>query len=166
MAVGTRTAPAYTAVPPFRRLTLHLVDASGDTFTDSMLIEPLATELEVEALIDGYQASTQASIWKVTNTGEYIGDEDPDNAGVDQRNSVKDGINLLFRNSANQGTFTPRVVAPIEGVMQGNQDIPLLVAPLSDYVTAVLAVQPITVGLASMQFTERRERSNNPRIKV
>lgn len=163
---GTRTAPTYVAQPPFRRLTIHLVDASGDNFADSMLINPGATAVEVEAIIANYQLSTQASVWKVTNVGEYVGEEDPDNATALNRSSVKDGINMLYRNTADMGTFTPRVVAPVAGIMQGNQDIPLLVAPLTDLVTAVLAVQPATVGLASMQFTERRERSNNPRVKV
>lgn len=163
---GTRTAPTFTAVPPFLRLTIHLVDASGDNFTDSTLINPAASDAEIEAIIAQYQASTQASVYKVTTQGEYTGDEDPDNAETDQRNSVKQGINLLMKNTANMGTFTPRVVAPIPAILQGNQDIPLLVSPLTDLVTAMLAVQPGTVGLTSMQYTERRERSNNPRVKV
>jgi hypothetical protein len=165
--MGTRTAPAYTSPPPFLRLTLHLIDASGDQSSDTMLINPASTPVQIEAYIDAYQATSQASIWKVSASGEAVGDADPDNATTDQRSSVKDGINMLYRNSVNLAANTQRVVAPVTTVMQGNQDIPLLTGTaLEPLVVAMLAIQPATLSLQSMQYTERRERANNARIKV
>ena len=165
--MGTRTAPTYTAIPPFRRIAISVVDSSGDRFTESFLITPLATDAEVEDFVSAYQAASQASVFRIENVGLFVGDEDPDNADTDQRNSVKDGINMLYRNSADLSTFTPRVVAPQPATMQGNQDIPQLIGtPLATLATATLALHAASVSLQSMQFTERRERSNNPRIKV
>jgi hypothetical protein len=50
--------------------------------------------------------------------------------------------------------------------MQGNQDIPLLSS--AEMTALILAELAILTGysLESAQFTERRERSNNPRIKA
>jgi hypothetical protein len=50
--------------------------------------------------------------------------------------------------------------------MQGNQDIPLLVSPLTTLVAAYLTVLGGAYALDSMQFTGRRERTNNPRVRT
>lgn len=165
MPAGTRTAPDATGAVTSTVTTLHMVDASGDNFADSIKTSATPIASEIQAWASAYQLNTQASIWKISQTWEWQGEEDPDNASTDQRNSVKQGINLLFRDIANLATQTPRVVSPIEGILQGNQDIPLLVAPLDGLVTAYLAMLT-GYSLDSMQYTERRERSNNPRIKV
>src|SRR5690606_38787962 len=162
---GTRTATTFNGTPAHRRITFHLIDASGDTYTDSFYIPVGTLAAEIETLAVTYQAATQASLYDITDTGSYLGDADPDNAEVGQRNSVKDGINLLFKDSATLDTFTPRIVAPVPAIMQGNQDIPLLSATeLSNFILQMLVVKP-AFNLNSAQFTERRERSNNPRVK-
>jgi len=50
--------------------------------------------------------------------------------------------------------------------MQGNQDIPLLTA--AEFIALIQSYQVLLTGysLASAQYTERRERKNNPRIKA
>lgn len=165
--MATRTAPAVTGDPVSTTATLHLMDASGDTFTDA-ISNPGAppTNAEIQAWSVAYQAATQASLYAVTLTLNWVGDADPDNADVGQRNSVKDGINLLYKNLATLRSTTPRLVAPIAAVMQGNQDIPLLSA--AQMVALITAELDLLTGssLVSAQFTERRERSNNPRIKA
>jgi hypothetical protein len=50
--------------------------------------------------------------------------------------------------------------------MQGNQDIPLMSADeMVDILTALLLLKP-SFFVNTAQFTGRRERRNNPRIKV
>lgn len=162
---AVRTAPALTGSPSRIRISIGLIDASGDNYSEAIDVPATMTQAEQEALVANYQLNTQASIFEVTVSGIYSGDEDTDNADTLQRNSIKNGINLLFKDSASGLSTTPRVVAPVPAILQGNQDIPLLVAPLPALVTSLL------IGLApktfnSMQYTERRERSNNPRVKV
>lgn len=166
---GTRTAPSVTTIATTQwGITLHLVDASGDNYTDFIAL--LGTDVpaltEIEAHVAAYQAATQASVYKVTMSQIWEGEEDPDNAEVGQRNSVKDGVNLLWKNPATMGSESPRLVAPIATVMQGNQDIPLLTA--AEFTALIGTYQVLLTGfsLISAQFTERRERKNNPRIKA
>jgi len=163
--MATRTAPATTATPT-TTATLHLIDSSGDNITDAITVPAALTAANIEIWADAYQAATQASIWKVSQTLEWVGDADPDNADVGQRNSVKDGVNLLWKNLTTLRTQTPRLFAPIADVMQGNQDIPLLSA--AEMTALIAAYQTLLSGftLGSAQYTERRERFNNPRIKA
>lgn len=163
--MAARTAPPVTGAVTSVNNTIHLIDASGDVITDNIVSVTAPTAAELEAWAATYQLSTQASIWKVSSVSNWEGDADPNNADVGQRNTVKEGINLLWKNIATLKTQNPRVVAPIAAVMQGNQDIPLLSA--TEMVNLIAAYQAILTGfdLQSAQFTARRERSNNPRIK-
>lgn len=167
MAVGTRTAPTVAIANINKSITsVHLIDASGDLSSDSLVTPTLMTDGNVETWVAAYQAATQASIWKVAQTIEYVGDKDSDNAGTDQRNSIADGTNLLFKNVTSLSTQTPRLIAPILATMQGNQDIPLLSSTeMTNLITAVLAILS-GFNLESAQFTGRRERKNNPRISA
>jgi hypothetical protein len=146
--------------------TLHLVDASGDNYTDAITLPASVSLANLEAWKDTYQAATNASVWKVSLTNEWQGEQDPDNAVAAYRGTVKEGVNLLFKNLTTLRAITPRLIAPIAGVMQGNQDIPLLTA--TEFVALITEYQQILTGYAleSAQFTGRRERTNNPRIKA
>lgn len=164
--MATRTAPTVDGSPNVTNVTLHLVDTSGDTFTDQLPVFGTPTAADYEAWAASYQAATQASLWKVSIGQEYVGDADPDNADAGFRGSISDGINLLYKNIATRNSVTPRLVAPISAVMQGNQDIPLISsAELTALITAELAILT-GYGLSTAQFTGRRERTNNPKIKV
>lgn len=166
---GTRTAPTVGALTPTASAaTMSLIDASGDTIAEGISVagDGLLDYAEVEAIAAAYQSASNASLWKVTQTVEWEGAADSDNALALFRASVAEGINLLIKNPVLQQSETPRVVAPIDTIMQGNQDIPLLVAPLTTLVAAYLTVLGANWSLDSMQFTGRRERRNNPRIRT
>jgi len=164
---GTGTFPNAELDPTTSALTtLHLVDASGDLYTESILSTAPVTGTQLNSLAVAYQAATNASLYKVSSTSVWEGDLDPDNAVAAFRASSKDGINLLFKNLTTLDTYSGRVIAPIDTIMQGNQDIPLITAmALSDLILEYLAILA-GYNLQSAQFTERRERSNNPRIRI
>lgn len=163
---GTRTAPAVTGSVTSVTITLHLIDASGDIYTDALTFVSAPSAANIETMVAAYQAATQASVYKVTQSSEWAGNADPANAEVGQRNSIKDGINILYKNLTTLNTQTPRLVAPIAGVMSGNLDIPVLTS--TELAALITAQEALLTGydIQSGQFTERRERSNNPRIKA
>lgn len=166
---GVRTAPAFTGAAQVRTITLHLIDASGDQWAENWRVPVAATAAAIEAWVAAYQAASQASLWQITDTQERTGQKVASNATTDQRSSVKDGLNLLFPNTASFTSRTLRVVAPVTTTMSGNTDTPLpLVPPLSALITATTAADFGTTGdyFDSVQFTERRERKNNPRISA
>lgn len=163
---GTRTAPLWTAAATNRLVGLLLMDASGDTWSESFYVPIATTAAALETWAAAYAAASQASLYGLSDLTQRLGDADPDNAETDQRNSVKDGINLSLHNLTITKTIGPRLVAPIEATLQGNQDIPLVSSTeLSALIVAMLAIQT-GYAMTSAQYTERRERKNNPRIKV
>lgn len=162
--MATRTAPAFTATATGRRITIHMIDSSGDLFTEKLLVALAATAAAIEAWIAAYQAATNASVYKITDELLREGDADPDNAVSAFRAGIENGINLLYKNPTTRDTFGVRIIAPVAATMQGNQDIPLLSSTeATDLITATLA---LTTGynFKSSQYTTHRERSNNPRV--
>lgn len=163
--MATRTAPAATGAPNEVLTSLSLVDASGDLYASTLKGTTIPTDIQTEALAAAYQAGSKASLYRIIQTRMWVGDIDPQNADVGQRNSVKDGVNMLWRNDTTLMTQSPRLVAPVDAVMQGNQDIPLWSAQIAlDLNAAILAILS-GFTLRSVQYTERRERSNNPRVR-
>lgn len=163
---GTRTAPDATGALTTTVITLHLMDASGDFYTDSITTTAATVAIDIEAWAAKYQLSTQATLWKITQSFVWEGDADADNAETDQRSTIAEGINVLYKNIATNETTTSRLIAPVPAAMQGNQDIPIMgAAPMSTLVLATLAVLP-GFSAQSAQFTGRRERKNNPRISI
>lgn len=165
MPSGTRTAPTVDGSPNKVLVSLSVMDASGDRYTDSLLLTSAPLDADIEAYVAAYQLCTQASVYSVNVQTLYEGDADPDNALTSQRNSVKDGVNLLWKDFTTLTTKSTRVVAPVPEAMQGNQDIPLLT--FADFVTYIAETGDILTAFAlqSAQYTERRERSNE-RIKA
>lgn len=164
---GTRTAPEYDGIPTSVLYTLYVIDASGDLYTDALRFVTPPTTAELEAHVVAYQAATNGSVYGITKVDEYFGEADPDNAVAAFRGSVKEGVNLLFKDAVALTSTTPRLVAPIADVMQGNQDIPLLSDPAATaLILSYLTLLGGNFALDSAQFTGRRERTNNPRIKA
>ncbi len=164
--MATRTAPEFDlAAPTARLITVHLMDVSGDTFTEQLKVAIDATEAAIEAWIALYQLVTNSTLYKITQLLLWEGDADPDNATSAYRAGVENGTNLLFKDPATRDAFGVRVVAPVAATLQGNQDIPLLNGgSMDEFILATIALAP-TYDLASSQYTTRRERTNNPRIK-
>lgn len=163
---GTATYPVVTGTPTSTQVSIHSVDASGDLYAASVDVAAAATQNDINALAGTYQAATSASVYEVTRTQSWKGEIDPDNAVAAYRGSVSDGINLLFRN-ADQFARSFRLVAPIAAIMQGNQDIPII-TPTNELGEMVADYLTLSTGfnLETLQFTGRRERKNNPKIRV
>jgi len=164
---GVRTAPAFTAAATRRIITLHLVDASGDFWAEDWDVPVAATAANIESWAAAYAAASQASLYAITDQQIRAGQSASTGANTDQRNSVKDGINILFGNNTTNVSRSLRVVAPITGVMDGNQDIPLMAGTeLAALTTATGVISSAGTFLDSGQYTERRERKNNTRVKA
>lgn len=145
--------------------TIHMMDASGDTWTERIAVVASTTLAAIQAWVNLYQAITNSSIWKVTRETIWQGDADPDNAVAAYRGGVENGINLSFRDADTGITEPIRLIAPLSTVMQGNQDIPLLTGgDMDDFILATLGLMP-DFNFATAQYTVHRERRGNPKVK-
>ncbi len=165
---GTRTAPTVDGTPTSTVVTLHTIDASGDLYANSYKTTSQPTDAAVEALANAYQAASNASLYKVSITVNYYNQPDPSQAVAAYRGSIASGINMLYADAIGN-TQTPRLVAPIAGLFV--QDTDTVLVPLATELSTLVTTQNVLLGvlnynLISMQYTERRERKNNPRTKV
>jgi len=166
----THTAPTVGALTVSENfISVTGVDRSNDTYSEGLSLPggALTDMADIEAFAAQYKASTQLSVFRITQQVVWEGQRDPDNADLAFRAQAENGINLLFRNNVVSPpvAFTGRLAAPIATVMQGAQDIPLLVSPLTLLVAQYINLLP-DYALESMQYTGRKERKNNPRIGV
>jgi hypothetical protein len=162
---AVRTAPAFTAAATERLITLNLIDASGDKRSASISVAIAATAANIEAWAAAYAAASQASLWAITETLVRKGVADADNADVLQRNSLAQGINVLFTHATLEN-YSERLMAPVPATLQGNQDIPL--ASSTELAAVITTSLALLTGYAadSTQYTERRERKNNPKVSI
>ena len=162
---GTRTAPLFTAAVSRRIITLHLIDVSGDLWAEDWEVPIAETAADIEAWAAAYVVGSQASLYAITESNQRIGAAIAANAQTDARNSVKDGVNLLFPNGSSFKSRTLRLVAPVPGAMTNDTDIPAVSgATIDSLITATIAVSTVADYFGSAQYTERRERKNNPRV--
>lgn len=167
---GTRTAPAFTTVPGVtaatrRIVTLHLIDASGDIYPVAIDVAVNAAAGDVNGLADSYQACSNASLYAITDTYETNGAALTSNAVSEYRAQVESGINLLFKRPSDGDTLGLRVVAPVAETMTGDLDIPTPSdTPLDELITDYGTLRAAWL-FNSAQYTSRRERKNNPRVK-
>jgi len=163
---GTRTAPLFTAAATNRIISLALIDASGDMYSEALYVDPAATAANIETWAAAYAAASNASLYAIYDTVAREGEADPDNAVAAFRATVAEGINLALKDLVNLDSLGVRVVAPVAATLQGNQDIPLVTSDeIVDILTILLILKP-SFFLTTAQFTGRRERKNNPKIKV
>lgn len=162
---GTRTAPAATATANARQVTFRLVDASGDLTAVNMQVPVATTAAAIEAWAAAYAAGTQSSLYAIEDNSIRSGSAEPSNAEAGSRDSVKDGVNLAFRNPTTLLSFGQRLVAPDPATMDGDNDIPVMSGLIGALITAI---QTIQAGYSDVtaQYTERRERKNNPKIRT
>lgn len=164
--MATRTAPLFTAAANQRLISLLLIDSSGDLYSEALYVPVAATAANIEAYADYYATACQASLYGIVDQQIRIGSADPDNADTGNRDSIADGINLLYKDLSAGVSISPRLVAPVDATMQGNQDIPLLSSTeMTNLITSILTLKP-SYDFQSAQFTERKERRNNPRIRA
>lgn len=162
---GTPTYGDVTTAGDQRVISFSVIDASGDTWAEQLFVALSATYTAIQAWLALYQAVTNTSIYEVRDETKWSGDADPDNAVAAFRSGKDDGINLLFKDPDTADTRPLRVVGPVADVMQGNQDIPLLNGgSMDELIVATIGLQP-DYNFASAQFTSRRERKGNPKVK-
>lgn len=165
MAAGTRTAPAFTATATRRVITLHLIDASGDYGSEDWVVPLAATAAAIEAWAAAYANTSQSSLYGITERNERFGIASVVNATTGARDSIKDGINLRFGNNTTLISRSLRVVAPEATTMSGQTDIPVVATGTIDaLITATIAISTAADYFGDAQYTERRERRNNPRV--
>lgn len=157
-----RTAPTVDGSGNVRMLSLRMIDISGDKKAESLEISPTATAVQIEAIVAAYAARSHANIYAVKD--EMIYNSPPiasDATAGAKSDSVADGINFLFIGATNDSADF-RLLAPLASQMVGDTDA---VDATAGAAFGAL-IEPVLEGtkvLVSAQYTERKEKENNPK---
>jgi len=157
-----RTAPTVDGTPNVGRLTLRVIDASGDKRAESIEISPTAADGDIEAIVVAYALRSHVNVYSVERHAVYAAPATAGDATTGEKSdSVADGINYLFvSNTMESEGF--RLMAPVASQMIGDSDAvePVAGAAFGALVEAVLTGTKV---LVSAQYTERKEKQNNPK---
>lgn len=157
-----RTAPTVDGSGNYRLLTLRLIDASGDKRSESIEISPTADVADIEALVASYATRTHGNVYAVKDQMVYNSPASAATATTGEKSSsLADGINFLFVSATNESEDF-RLMAPVASQMVGEGDAPDATAGAA----FGALVEPILTGtkvLVSAQYTERKEKRNNPK---
>jgi len=158
-----RTAPVFDGTPNYRVLSLRLIDISGDKRSEAFEISPTAAAAAVEAFAVAYAARTHANLYAIWDHNVYNAPATSSDATAGAKSdSVADGINYLFVSATNESEDV-RLVAPIDTLFVGDSDG---LDPAANAVFYAL-VEPLLTGtkvFTTAQYTERKEKKNNPRL--
>lgn len=158
---GTASAPTVDGTPLYDKVSIHYVDASGDTRSDSIQIDPGTTDAQVQTMVGLIQGNSNASIYKVERTATYASIPNPTNAVAAVYPSVYDNVVLLFKTplNASQNVFIP---APDTDIMPTDSDTPDMAALIPTSVAIINVLEGLgTVEWSGVsgRFTERREKN-------
>lgn len=157
-----RTVPTVDDTPNYKRVSLRLIDVSGDKRAVSIEMSLAATAVEIEAMIVSYAALTRANIYAVEVHDVYFSPARATDAlSGGKSDSVADGVNFLFVSNTNASEAV-RLVAPVDTLVEIESDtvVQAVAEPFG------LLVEPLLTGtkvLVSAQYSERKEKSNNPK---
>jgi len=157
-----RTAPTFDDTPNYRVLSLRMIDISGDKRAEAFEISPTAAAAAIEAFVAGYAARTNGKIYAVWDNQVYSAPATSTGAlDAPKSSSLADGINFLYVSNTNESEDV-RLVAPIASLMVGDTDSvdPTAAAAFNALVEPLLTGTKLAV---TAQYTERKEKSNNPK---
>lgn len=160
-----RTAPTFDDTPNYRVLSLRMIDISGDKKSEAFEISPTAAAAAIEAFVAGYAARTHANIYSVWDNQVYNSAAASSVATSGAKSdSVADGINFLYVAATNESEDV-RLVAPIASLIVGDTDA--VDAAAAAAFNAL--VEPLLTGTkvgVTAQYTERKEKQNNPKLSL
>jgi hypothetical protein len=182
---GTRTAPDVTGTATSMHLSVHFIDDSNDMWSESHIIPAASTAAQREAYLDGLQALSGASIYKVGVESMFGTDALADSGNADanvgflKSRSVFDALNVTLKHNTDpeKKNKVVRVPAPIASAFINNfvETDPLPPTFVSDTINgsstelATLMAAALTMfgagwSIAWARFSEKTEL--NPKTRI
>lgn len=173
---GTRTAPDATGTATSKHLSVHFIDDSTDTWSESHIIAAASTPAQIEAYLDALQADSGASIYKFSVESVWGTDAlaDADNAEGDadllKSRSVFDTLNITLKHTTDpeKKDKIVRIPAPIAANFVADGDflsdvIDGASAELGAVMTTALVLFP-SYTVVWARYSEKTELNQKVRI--
>jgi len=164
---GTRTAPDVTGTATGKNVSVHWIDNSSDIWSESYSVPAAATNAQIESFLDGLQAASNASIYKVDVSNVFGADANADanNAiGIDPKSaSVFDKFGFTMKHTTNPELKDKRISVPApigdlfvnDGTVYSDSPDPAS-AEIAALGTAALALFP-SYAVVWFRYVEKKE---------
>lgn len=163
-----RTAPTYTGTATWTLVSYRWVDANGQQGSTPFITTPArATTAAIEAMAVALAAASNANLYDIVVEAHT---ESPFGADIaaaveEPRESVKDIINILEKDTTTRQTQDVEIPAPLDSMfLAGTNNVDTANTLLQAVVTAAETLLPATMNATSVRFTERRGRNKATKI--
>lgn len=157
LVMATRTAPTVDGTPNWKVLSITVYDYTGEQRTDSYYLDADTSNAEIEALVAALQATTNATIWKVTVSDLYNSVGDPSNATEAVWEEASSNLVLLMKSATVEKGFNFFIPAPANDLfIEGTENIDPANAELAALMAALLPARN-GYSFVSARFTSRRD---------
>lgn len=162
--MGVRTAPAVDGTPTYYTVRLRWIDAKQDIRSDSYRIE-ISTDALVEAFAAAMSTASNASLYEVDVSANYVGARLASNATDAVHVAVGDNIVMQMKEPSGRAVdlFLPAAEGTLFNPVASESPDPTA-TDLSDITAAFNALKTLVYTAIQYRFTERRDK--NPAVKL
>lgn len=155
---GTRSAPTVNGTFNAKRVTLRWIDNSGEKRADTILVEALTTDAEIEAYAAAAQAISNASLYEVSVRNQYVSTPTKTLAADEVYEDVTSNLVIQFKDGVTDTSQRGYIPSADEAVMVAGTETPDPANPaITAYVAAVGAMLPPAYAAVGIRFTQRRD---------
>lgn len=153
---GTRTAPTVDGTFTFVKVSISLMDWTGDIRTDTYQFDAGSTNAQIETFVAATQAISNSTIYAVEVRQTYNSQPEQTNALEEVWENAQDNLTILAKNALNVG-FNTFVPAPINAIfIENTEEIDPTNTALLAYLTSIT---PMKAGynLISARLSHRKQ---------
>lgn len=154
-----RTVPTVDGSGQRKSISVRWIDANNQKRADTLQLDQLATNAQIEAIIAALAAASNGNIYEVLVTEVYADVANSGDATEAPRESIRDNIVMLFKNATTADGRDYFIPAPLDTLFLGGTNTvdvtdPLVLAVRDAIDAAVTGYEPVSV-----RFTERRKKN-------
>lgn len=161
-----RTGPEVSGTPDFVEVSWRYIDANGQPGSTFLVTtSALATNTNIENVTEALGNMTNANLYGVVVGSVYSDAGSPAGAVEAPRESIKDIINLLWKDPATRATQDAEIPAPLDALFtEGTNDVIPDSTEMMALRGAVNALLPAGYIPISVRFTERKKQNKRTKI--
>lgn len=158
---GTRVAPTVDGTPTYLSLSMAWVDDNNKKYSNALLIDAAATDIEIEAVAVAAQAGSNASLYEINVGQVYQGVPLASNALAEVHESIADKVRLQTKDLTTQAYNPAYIPAPLEILVGENNEVDISQAIYTTWRDAVQAVLPTGFALLNAGFVQNVQRNES-----
>jgi hypothetical protein len=157
---GTSTVPTILAGETGYHITLFWIDDNEAEYSSTFLTKASPSDAEIQALVDGAQPCSNASLYKVETAVQWEGAKNAANAASAVHESVADKVRYSLKALATKAYTHAYIPAPLEVLVGDDGIVDTSQAIYTTWKAAVDAIKNVAftaLNVGFVQYTQRND---------